>query len=570
MDLTSSPSSSSSPYKKLIHPAAANRHHQQGGGGGSIWLHPLREAAPAADTRNNYYHHHHQKHHRMVDASPETTADANTISSNNQLDDDEAEAATTTRDSSETDQAAGAVGVGGGAAAESSSGGAYVEREHMFDKVVTPSDVGKLNRLVIPKQHAERYFPLDPSADEKGLLLNFEDRCGKAWRFRYSYWNSSQSYVMTKGWSRFVKEKKLDAGDIISFQRGVGDLGKESRFYIDWRRRLPPDSPLPPSGRLLTSPHQVPPAMLLPPVCLNFNFTSPLYHQYQPSSPAWTSNVSTHPVILRPHPPPPHLVPLPGVMRDYRSQQHASQLPQTNVISMIPQFPGHQQQGLNIISLNSTTASPGAYQYYQEHRHRHQRQNYHGRHCHGDNIEHCDDREATVLLRPPRGASSSSSSVVYGLNTSTGPQLQVQAGGGGGGGVGGTEPTLYESVPVVQQRSAAAAAAPKQLRLFGVNMEYCPISQAHDDDDDDGDVILAFAPTRSTAGVNAIAVASLQPHDHHHHHHHHPHQYVRRDHDHDLRVSASDHVRDYIDGAPTQPHHQDKGKSSSLSLDLGI
>ncbi|CAK7357503.1 unnamed protein product [Dovyalis caffra] len=114
------------------------------------------------------------------------------------------------------------------------------EKEHMFDKVVTPSDVGKLNRLVIPKQHAEKYFPLDSSANEKGLLLNFEDRNGKPWRFRYSYWNSSQSYVMTKGWSRFVKEKKLDAGDIVSFQRGAGELGKD-RLYIDWRRR--PEAP---------------------------------------------------------------------------------------------------------------------------------------------------------------------------------------------------------------------------------------------------------------------------------------------------------------------------------------
>ncbi|XP_047968210.1 B3 domain-containing protein Os03g0120900-like [Salvia hispanica] len=122
----------------------------------------------------------------------------------------------------------------------SSGAAAAVQREHMFDKVVTPSDVGKLNRLVIPKQHAEKYFPLDSSANEKGLLLNFEDRNGKPWRFRYSYWNSSQSYVMTKGWSRFVKEKKLDAGDIVSFQRGVGDLAKD-RLFIDWRRR--PDAP---------------------------------------------------------------------------------------------------------------------------------------------------------------------------------------------------------------------------------------------------------------------------------------------------------------------------------------
>ncbi|KAL7191051.1 hypothetical protein ACSBR2_023180 [Camellia fascicularis] len=139
----------------------------------------------------------------------------------------------------------GGGGGGGGGGGTSTCVGVVMEKEHMFDKVVTPSDVGKLNRLVIPKQHAEKYFPLDSSTNEKGLLLNFEDRNGKPWRFRYSYWNSSQSYVMTKGWSRFVKEKKLDAGDIVSFQRGVGELGKD-RLFIDWRRR-PDVSVLPPS-----------------------------------------------------------------------------------------------------------------------------------------------------------------------------------------------------------------------------------------------------------------------------------------------------------------------------------
>ncbi|XP_078448117.1 B3 domain-containing protein Os03g0120900-like [Wolffia australiana] len=127
---------------------------------------------------------------------------------------------------------------------------ALVEKEHMFDKVVTPSDVGKLNRLVIPKQHAEKYFPLD-AAHDKGMLLNFEDRTGKPWRFRYSYWNSSQSYVMTKGWSRFVKDKRLDAGDTVSFGRGVGDAAARDRLFIDWKRRV--DSTLDPP-RLLRFP----------------------------------------------------------------------------------------------------------------------------------------------------------------------------------------------------------------------------------------------------------------------------------------------------------------------------
>ncbi|KAI4963424.1 hypothetical protein ZWY2020_014121 [Hordeum vulgare] len=114
-------------------------------------------------------------------------------------------------------------------------------REHLFDKTVTPSDVGKLNRLVIPKQHAEKHFPLQlPSAGAavsgecKGMLLNFDDAAGKVWRFRYSYWNSSQSYVLTKGWSRFVKDKGLKAGDAVEFYRAASG---NSQLFIDCKLR---------------------------------------------------------------------------------------------------------------------------------------------------------------------------------------------------------------------------------------------------------------------------------------------------------------------------------------------
>ncbi|XP_076942850.1 uncharacterized protein LOC143612861 [Bidens hawaiensis] len=169
-----------------------------------------------------------------------------------------------------------------------------VEREHMFDKVVTPSDVGKLNRLVIPKQHAERYFPLDSSTNDKGLLLNFEDRNGKPWRFRYSYWNSSQSYVMTKGWSRFVKDKKLDAGDIVSFQRGVGGSAKD-RLFIDWRHR--PDAPPPP--------YHLPSNLSFPLPHHQFSFRNnihpwnPVFLQSQPAPSRSHSNLMLQPSSYR-------------------------------------------------------------------------------------------------------------------------------------------------------------------------------------------------------------------------------------------------------------------------------
>ncbi|XP_052158791.1 B3 domain-containing protein Os06g0107800 [Oryza glaberrima] len=118
-------------------------------------------------------------------------------------------------------------------------GGGGERREYMFEKVVTPSDVGKLNRLVVPKHYAEKYFPLGPAArtSPAGTVLCFEDARGgggggdSTWRFRYSYWSSSQSYVITKGWSRYVRDKRLAAGDTVSFCRAG------ARLFIDCRKR---------------------------------------------------------------------------------------------------------------------------------------------------------------------------------------------------------------------------------------------------------------------------------------------------------------------------------------------
>ena len=118
--------------------------------------------------------------------------------------------------------------------------------QHLFDKVVTPSDVGKLNRLVVPKHFAERHFlpPLLAGGAPRlaSAMLRFEDGRGggKAWTFRFSYWSSSQSYVMTKGWSAFVRDRRLAAGDTISFCRAG------ARLFIDCRRRG--------GGRVVSSP----------------------------------------------------------------------------------------------------------------------------------------------------------------------------------------------------------------------------------------------------------------------------------------------------------------------------
>jgi RAV-like factor len=115
-------------------------------------------------------------------------------------------------------------------------------RVPLFEKAVTPSDVGRLHRLVVPKKHAERHLPPLRAPEREGsggkagvVVLAAEDGEGKVWRFRYSYWQSSRSYVLTKGWIRFVREKGLRAGDTIAFSRWT--FGPEERLIIDCRKK---------------------------------------------------------------------------------------------------------------------------------------------------------------------------------------------------------------------------------------------------------------------------------------------------------------------------------------------
>lgn len=104
------------------------------------------------------------------------------------------------------------------------NGGTSIKQ--LFQKELTPSDVGKLNRLVIPKKYAVKYFPrisasttenVEHVDDDRDLQLLFFDKMMRQWKFRYCYWKSSQSYVFTRGWNRFVKEKQLKANDTIAF-----------------------------------------------------------------------------------------------------------------------------------------------------------------------------------------------------------------------------------------------------------------------------------------------------------------------------------------------------------------
>ncbi|KAL1565308.1 AP2/ERF and B3 domain-containing transcription factor-like protein [Salvia divinorum] len=104
----------------------------------------------------------------------------------------------------------------------------------LFQKELTPSDVGKLNRLVIPKRYAVKYFPGVPG--EEQVQLEFYDKTMRLWKFRYCYWKSSQSFVFTRGWNRFVKAKGLRSNDSIAFhlyESRKGRAGRRTFIVID-------------------------------------------------------------------------------------------------------------------------------------------------------------------------------------------------------------------------------------------------------------------------------------------------------------------------------------------------
>ncbi|KAJ1278761.1 hypothetical protein BS78_04G103700 [Paspalum vaginatum] len=110
-----------------------------------------------------------------------------------------------------------------------------VEMKYLFNKVLTQSDVGKLNRLMIPRKYAEKYFLKISETESNGdnSFLTFEDSStGLVWRFRFNLWRSSKTYVLTKGWPTYTKEKKLKKGDVVSFYRDAWESPGTSRIFI--------------------------------------------------------------------------------------------------------------------------------------------------------------------------------------------------------------------------------------------------------------------------------------------------------------------------------------------------
>ncbi|WVZ19279.1 hypothetical protein V8G54_006601 [Vigna mungo] len=94
-----------------------------------------------------------------------------------------------------------------------------------FPKILTPSDANNGGGFSVPRFCADSVFPkLNFDADPPVQNLSVTDVHGFTWEFRHIYRGTPRRHLLTTGWSTFVNNKKLVAGDSVLFIKSAGRL----------------------------------------------------------------------------------------------------------------------------------------------------------------------------------------------------------------------------------------------------------------------------------------------------------------------------------------------------------
>ncbi|MCO5610865.1 hypothetical protein L7F22_065107 [Adiantum nelumboides] len=117
----------------------------------------------------------------------------------------------------------------------------------IFTKILTASDTSTHGGFSVLRKHAEDCLPpLDMSQENPSQELMATDLHGQEWKFRHTYRGHPRRHLLTTGWSHFVSQKKLVAGDAVVFLRGANG---ELRVGIRRTKRQPTSQ----SSNVLTS-----------------------------------------------------------------------------------------------------------------------------------------------------------------------------------------------------------------------------------------------------------------------------------------------------------------------------
>ncbi|KAL4303791.1 hypothetical protein GQ457_10G001380 [Hibiscus cannabinus] len=101
-----------------------------------------------------------------------------------------------------------------------------------FCKTLTASDTSTHGGFSVPRRAAEKIFPpLDFSMQPPAQELVAKDLHENTWTFRHIYRGQPKRHLLTTGWSVFVSNKRLFAGDSVLFIRD-----EKSQFLLGIRR----------------------------------------------------------------------------------------------------------------------------------------------------------------------------------------------------------------------------------------------------------------------------------------------------------------------------------------------
>ncbi|XP_077248819.1 auxin response factor 17-like [Tasmannia lanceolata] len=115
-----------------------------------------------------------------------------------------------------------------------SSAGEGDENVLSFAKTLTPSDANNGGGFSVPRFCADSIFPpLNYKAEPPVQNISVTDVHGVVWEFRHIYRGTPRRHLLTTGWSKFVNQKKLVAGDSVVFIKN-----RNGELFVGVRRSV--------------------------------------------------------------------------------------------------------------------------------------------------------------------------------------------------------------------------------------------------------------------------------------------------------------------------------------------
>nr|DAD24015.1 TPA_asm: hypothetical protein HUJ06_025478 [Nelumbo nucifera] len=111
----------------------------------------------------------------------------------------------------------------------------------LFQKILSSSDVGRFNRLVIPSVQARAHFPT-LKIDEnmyKVEILRLIDNQNRTWEVKFEFLPRNRTFVLSRGWKKFVRHHDLRKDGVIRFYEIINSERNHLHYSVEYENPPP-------------------------------------------------------------------------------------------------------------------------------------------------------------------------------------------------------------------------------------------------------------------------------------------------------------------------------------------